>query len=727
MKFKSFILTIVTLMMSTQVISGNNKKEEKEKTIINLNSVDRIPNSYIVIYKSTAVSEASSIAKSSGSEKSLFDINIDFTQSIIESSNSTLTSVYGNSIYGATITNTAELLVSELLNDDRIKNIYANTRIYTSEVISSPQSGVGWGLDRIDQSIYPLDSKYYFSNTAPNVNVFIIDTGIDQSHTEFRGRNIQETTVTEVPCFTPLCSIVVIPESTDFLGHGTHVAGIIAGEFSGVAKDVNLYSYKIFDTQGRSSIGILIRALDLLYNQINSENLKPAIVNMSISAQIGDILDLEPLRSALESLNSLGVHMVGAAGNNSNAISSAPANSQFVISVGATTMEDGIDTIASISNYGLNFVDIFAPGVAITSAAANTTSSLIPLDGTSMAAPFVSGALALYLQDPIHRNESPEQAKTALLASATTVMLTAGGQTNPRKLLNSTTLSPLPILVTPDEYDDISIRGYTDDYEGDAETIIGTVPQIHNFHDLGDQDWTMVWVQENASFEFKTSMIDTNSATKFEVYKVTDIVLNPNFPNSNRFIINNKILVASGTNNTPKIISGDAGFLYVMKVVSSTGSFGNNTDYRVMINSISINADQYDDIGIRGYVDDIDGEAVSLESNIPQIHNFHDLGDQDWTMVWIPINLTFNVTVNMIGHNSDAKLSVYKVTDIILNPSFPNTNRFIINGKTLVGSDNSPGNLSLNINADGGFLYVMKVESNINSFGYGTDYEIILQ
>ena len=367
-------------------------------------------------------------------------------------------------------------------------------------------------------------------------------------------------------------------------------------------------------------------------------------------------------------------------------------------------------------------VDIFAPGNNIISASLNGGSTL--KSGTSMASPHVAGAVALYLEN--NTSASPTAVKSALLSASSNVTIGNAGSGSPNKLLNISAISPVITVPTEDDYDNVSIRGFTDDYEGDAVPLFKNAPQIHNFHDSSDEDWTMVWIGKNSVYQFKTDKIGSNSNTNFEVYKVTEIVLNPNYPNQNRFIIHDMQLVATGTNNSPKIIEADGGFLYVMKVVSSNNSIGSNTEYRVSLNKLSIANDQYDNVSIRGFTDDYEGDAEPLFGNNPQIHNFHDSGDKDWTMVWVSNPATFNVEVNMIGHVSDAKLSVYKVTDVIVNPSYPGMNRFIINDKELVASDVSSGNKNLTINADGGFLYVMKVESRINTSGYGTEYEINL-
>jgi hypothetical protein len=318
--------------------------------------------------------------------------------------------------------------------------------------------------------------------------------------------------------------------------------------------------------------------------------------------------------------------------------------------------------------------------------------------------------------------------KNALLAATSNVTINGAGSGSPNKLLNISTLSPVTTQVSPDEYDDIAIRGYDDDIDGDAVSLVNGTSQTHNFHDSGDQDWTMVWSSAVNEVNVSTQMVGNNSDTTLEVYKVTDIIVNPNFPNQNRFIINSKQLVGSDNSigNSSFTFNSEVNFLYVMKVTSRTGDFGMNTDYNISLTNSPIVEDAYDNISIRGYDDDIDGDAESLLNGVPQIHNFHDSGDQDWTMVWSSNVDVINVSTQMIGNNSDTTLEIYKVTDIIVNPNFPNQNRFIINSKQLVGSDSSVGNSSVTFNAEANFLYVMRVVSRTNSFGNDTDYQIEL-
>jgi serine protease len=94
-----------------------------------------------------------------------------------------------------------------------------------SQLSQTTQPNATWGLDRVDQRDLPLDGNYTYDTTASNVHTYIIDTGVRASHNDFGGR------VT-----TGFSSINDGRGSDDCNGHGTHVAGTVAGATWGVAK-----------------------------------------------------------------------------------------------------------------------------------------------------------------------------------------------------------------------------------------------------------------------------------------------------------------------------------------------------------------------------------------------------------------------------------------------------------------------------------------------------------
>jgi serine protease AprX len=237
------------------------------------------------------------------------------------------------------------------------------------------------------------------------------------------------------------------PTGDDNYGHGTHVAGIIAGNgnnslgvATGVAPDVNLINVKVGDSQGKILMSDLIDGLQWIYNNKSIYNIR--VVNISLNSTVAESYHVSALDAAVELLWFNGVTVVVAAGNNGTASGPstlyAPANDPFVITVGA--VDDmgsaGIndDTMTTFSAYGQTengFAkpDLVAPGRNIISLLASVgetaytahsahqvDGTLFRMSGTSMAAPMVSGAVALMLQ--AQPALTPDQVKARLMLSA---------------------------------------------------------------------------------------------------------------------------------------------------------------------------------------------------------------------------------------------------------------------------------------------------------------------
>ncbi|MEI7892439.1 MAG: S8 family serine peptidase [Myxococcales bacterium] len=279
--------------------------------------------------------------------------------------------------------------------------------VYATAVESNPPS---WGIDRIDQRELPLSTSYTYMSTGEGVHVYLVDTGLRSTHVEFTGRVGEGTNFVPDDLGTEDCS-----------GHGTHVAGIVGGTVSGVAKGVTLHPVRILDCEGKGTSAGVISALAWILGHAQS----PAVVNMSIGAGVSPSMD-EAVRVVVAS----GIPVVVAAGNNNaDACLSSPARAPDALTVGATT---NTDARGSYSNYGA-CIDVFAPGSNILSAYAAADTSAAVLTGTSMAAPHVTGAVALLLS--MTPKATPAEVAAALLNNATADKVTNGGADSPNRLL----------------------------------------------------------------------------------------------------------------------------------------------------------------------------------------------------------------------------------------------------------------------------------------------------
>jgi subtilisin family serine protease len=266
------------------------------------------------------------------------------------------------------------------------------------------------GLDRLDQRALPLDRKYDFANTAGNVTAFIIDTGIRTTHQDFGGR-----------ASSGFDAVDGDNDATDCNGHGTHVAGTVGGSQFGVAKGVKLVAVRVLDCDGAGTNAGVIAGVDF----VTKNATRPAVANMSLGGPPDPALD-----AAVRASIKAGVTYALAAGNeNADACGSSPARVTEAITVGAI---DNDDSRAVFSNTG-KCVDLFAPGVDITSTFLQSDTDTATLSGTSMASPHAAGAAALFLAG--NPDATPEQVRDGLVGNATDGAVRGAGRGSPNKLL----------------------------------------------------------------------------------------------------------------------------------------------------------------------------------------------------------------------------------------------------------------------------------------------------
>jgi serine protease AprX len=284
--------------------------------------------------------------------------------------------------------------------------------------------------------------------TGKGIGVAVIDTGIAEDMPDFKdARGNSRVVATAVT--NPLAK-----NDDDRYGHGTHVAGIIAGngnersrndslrgKYVGVAPEADLVSVKVSDEAGEATILDVIYGLQFVVDFKEKYNIR--VVNMSLESSVAESYKTDPLDAAAEAAWFSGIVVVAAAGNRGSdpkAVSYAPGNDPFVISVGAVddqgTSKLNDDKLADWSSRGKtqdghSKPELLAPGSGIVSTLSPDSefSKMCPTcivggeyiraGGTSMSAPMVAGVVANVLQ---HRpGLSPDRVKGILMASSRNV------------------------------------------------------------------------------------------------------------------------------------------------------------------------------------------------------------------------------------------------------------------------------------------------------------------
>jgi subtilisin len=398
----SFVATNTTQRGSSTSHSINNlngaeKLANQEKNFVQakLRQVlaETIPHQYIVVLKNGITESPESIAQQAISRGALVPF------------------VYSNAIKGFAIKIANKLELNAILSNPLVDFVEPDIKVQAfSQVPSTEYSRVGGPLSILNGS-HPQASV--------NAGIAIIDTGIEFTHPELK--------VFKQVSFVPGAST-----ANDDNGHGTAVAGIVAAEGRvgavGIAPGMKLWAIKVLDRSGTGSMSSIIEGIDYVTQnagQINTANLS-----------FGCKCTSSALDTAINNSVAAGVTFVVAAGNaGEDASTWSPASNPNVISVAAIADSDGKcgglgpqtpygpdDSLATFSNFG-NKVTIAAPGVNI-----HTTyigSAYATLSGTSVAAPFVTGAAALY--HSLHPTASPAQVRNALVSLGSTASTVCNG------------------------------------------------------------------------------------------------------------------------------------------------------------------------------------------------------------------------------------------------------------------------------------------------------------
>jgi len=284
-----------------------------------------------------------------------------------------------------------------------------------------------WGIVDIDAHVG--------RGRGVGVNVYVLDTGIRTTHTEFGGR-----------AFPGLDHSggslnVCLPSDTtcaaDVHGHGTHCAGTVGAATYGVADGSTIWAMKVLNDGGS---GYTWWSIDT-EQWILTNGARPAVVSMSLGGPTQSTAE----QTSIDSLTNDGITVVVAAGNqNSDACNYNPAWIASAITVASYAPGGGK---SGFSNYG-TCIDVWAPGSSILSLSANDDTSIAINSGTSMACPHVSGLTAImYHENPTAGTMTAAQRWSLLTASQRTGYVTGIPSTPPS--VNLVALAPTPTPATP--------------------------------------------------------------------------------------------------------------------------------------------------------------------------------------------------------------------------------------------------------------------------------------
>ncbi|GAA4529231.1 S8 family peptidase [Amycolatopsis samaneae] len=304
---------------------------------------------------------------------------------------------------------------TKYLTDAAVSTVGANQTYTAAGTQTDPPS---WGQDRVDQPALPLDHRFTYPNTAPNVHVYVLDTGVRTSHRDFGGRAHAAFDAVEPGANR---------SGTDCNGHGTRVAATIGGRHFGVAKEASIESVRTLGCDGTGTSEQILTALDW----VNLNAKRPALLNLSFAGPGGTVVDIQ-----LYKMTQLGLAYTTAAGNGENgkgtdACQVTPARQTTGITVGAT---DSADHRVPSSNFG-SCVDLYAPGKDIRTADSRSDTACATVSGTSIASAEAAGVAAMYLS--AHPEATPDALTTALTSAATKDKITDPGADSHNLLLHT--------------------------------------------------------------------------------------------------------------------------------------------------------------------------------------------------------------------------------------------------------------------------------------------------
>ncbi|KND90970.1 Alkaline protease 1 [Tolypocladium ophioglossoides CBS 100239] len=369
----AFFLFLVPLVAALPPYVVNPAGRNSSIPIVNAHAKDIIPNRYIVVYNSTFDDDAID-AKQAMFSAAVKKRNLG-KRGFKGNPLSTEIHTFKMSKWRAMALDADDSMIMDISSADEVAYIEADHWVTTSAAIM--QTNAPPGLNRLSHTAAGTPGYVFDESAGTGITAYVVDTGVRVTHTEFEGR-------------ATFAANFVNNVDTDEQGHGSHVAGTIAGATFGVAKKANIMAVKVLDAQGRGQNSNILNGMQFVIDDVKKRGIQgKAVMNMSLGGSFS-----QAMNRAIQAVSSAGIVPVVAAGNeNQDTANTSPGSAPSAITVGAIDASN--DARASFSNFG-QAVSIFAPGVGILSVGIGSDTDTKTLSGTSMATPHVAG-MAAYL------------------------------------------------------------------------------------------------------------------------------------------------------------------------------------------------------------------------------------------------------------------------------------------------------------------------------------------
>ncbi len=355
-----------------------------EGTILSAGTADAIPNSYLVTLKDLSTASANSLAARFGGH---------------------VDRIFSTALNGFSVT-MSERAARRLAAHPAVAAVEQDQVFRAATTQVNPPS---WGLDRIDQRDLPLDGRYGYETSGRGVSVYVIDSGLRTSHSDFGGRARNGYDAIERDG---------VPQ--DDTGQGTFLAGVVAGRANGVAKDATVYGVRVVSGVIPGSVSTVIAGIEW----VTANHRKPAVALIGLSGGPSTVLDT----AVRNSFNAGITYVLPAGDGNANAAGFSPGRVPQALTVGASTHTDAR---AQFSNYGA-VLDLFAPGAIITGPGYTDNSGSVTRSGTAAAAAHVAGVVARLLERDFI---PPPLAHNTIVNAASVGKITNPGTGSPNRLL----------------------------------------------------------------------------------------------------------------------------------------------------------------------------------------------------------------------------------------------------------------------------------------------------